>query len=101
MWSLNPVGTDTKSPGQWVSWFASMFWASIHLIRMFRITSHLTKGFSGGSVIKNLPVMPEMQEARLGRSPGGGNGNPLQCSCLENPMDGGPGGLQSTGWQKS
>ena len=21
-----------------------------------------------------------------GRSPGGGNGNPLQCSCLENPM---------------
>ena len=24
-----------------------------------------------------------------GRSPGGGNGNPLQYSCLENPMDGG------------
>ena len=23
----------------------------------------------------------------LGRSPGEGNGNPLQCSCLENPMD--------------
>ena len=23
----------------------------------------------------------------LGRSCGGGNGNPLQCSCLENPMD--------------
>ena len=23
----------------------------------------------------------------LGRSPGGGQGNPLQCSCLENPMD--------------
>ena len=22
-----------------------------------------------------------------GRSPGGGNSNPLQCSCLENPMD--------------
>ena len=22
-----------------------------------------------------------------GRSPGGGNGTPLQCSCLENPMD--------------
>ena len=22
-----------------------------------------------------------------GRSPGGGHGNPLQCSCLENPMD--------------
>ena len=25
----------------------------------------------------------------LGRSPGRGNGNPHQCSCLENPMDGG------------
>ena len=22
-----------------------------------------------------------------GRSPGGGHGNPLQCSCLENPID--------------
>ena len=26
---------------------------------------------------------------RMGRSPGEGNGNPLQYSCLENPMDGG------------
>ena len=25
----------------------------------------------------------------LGRSPGEGKGKPLQCSCLENPMDGG------------
>ena len=25
-----------------------------------------------------------------GRSPGGGHGNPLQYSCLENPMDRGP-----------
>ena len=25
----------------------------------------------------------------LGRSPGEGNGNPVQYSCLENPMDGG------------
>ena len=34
----------------------------------------------------------------LGRSPGEGNGNPLQYSCLENPMDGEePGRLQSMG----
>ena len=32
-----------------------------------------------------------------GRSPGEGNGNPLQCSCLENPRDGEPGGLPSMG----
>ena len=31
----------------------------------------------------------------LGRSPGEGNGNPLQCSCLENSMDRKPGRLQS------
>ena len=35
-----------------------------------------------------------------GRSPGGGNGNPLQCSCLENPMDRGDWRLQSVGSQK-
>ena len=29
-----------------------------------------------------------------GRSPGAGKGNPLQYSYLENPMDGGPGGLR-------
>ena len=31
--------------------------------------------------------MQEMQETGLGRSPGGGNGNPFQYSCLENYMD--------------
>ena len=30
---------------------------------------------------------------------GEGNGNPLQCSCLENPRDGEPGGLLSMGSQ--
>ena len=37
----------------------------------------------------------------LGRSPGGGDGNPLQRSCLENPPDRQePSGLQSTGSQR-
>ena len=36
----------------------------------------------------------------LERSPGGRLGNPLQCSCLENPMDRGAGKLQSTGSQR-
>ena len=34
------------------------------------------------------------------RSPEEGNGNPLQDSCLENPMDGGDGRLQSMGSQR-
>ena len=49
-------------------------------------------GFPGGSEVKvsacnagDLGSIP-----RLGRSSGEGNGNPLQYSCLENPMDGGP-----------
>ena len=37
---------------------------------------------------------------RSGRSPGEGNGNPLQYSCLENPMDGISGRLQSVGSQR-
>ena len=36
----------------------------------------------------------------LGRSPGEGNGNPLQYSCLENPTDRGPGRPQSMGSQR-
>ena len=34
-----------------------------------------------------------------GRSPGVGNGSPLQYSCLENPMDRGAGRLPSLGSQ--
>ena len=36
----------------------------------------------------------------LGRSPGGGNGNPLQDSCLENPWTEEPGRLHSMGLQR-
>ena len=36
----------------------------------------------------------------LGKSPGEGNGNPLQCSCLENAMDRRAGGLQFMGLQR-
>ena len=36
-------------------------------------------------LVKNLPAM--QKTPGLGRSPGGGHGNPLQYSCLENPMD--------------
>ena len=40
-------------------------------------------------MIKNPPANAEDSGSipGLGRSPGGGNGNPLQCFCLGNPMD--------------
>ena len=59
-------------------------------------------GFPGGSGgkeptcdVEDLGSIPG-----LGKSPGEGNGNPLQYSCLENPMTEEPGGLQSTGSQR-
>ena len=47
--------------------------------------------FSGDSAVKSLPAMQETWVRSLGYEdcPGEGNGNPLQYSCLENPMDGG------------
>ena len=47
-------------------------------------------GFSGGSEGKASACNAGDPGSipRSGRSPGGGNGNPLWYSCLENPMDG-------------
>ena len=54
--------------------------------------------WSGSSGVKNLPAnagdtrdMASIPE--LGRSPGVGNGNPIQYSCLENSVDREAGGL--------
>ena len=51
----------------------------------------MSSGFPGGSVVKN-PLASARDTGHvgsipgLGRSPGGGNDNTLQYSCLENPM---------------
>ena len=70
-------------------------------------------GFTGGSVINNPPIMEETfricrrltEYAGLtsgsGRSSGVGNGNPLQYSCLGNPMGRGAWWAQSTVSQKT
>ena len=50
-------------------------------------------GFPGGAGGKEpacqcrLDIRDSCSIPGLGRSPGGGHGNPLQYSCLENPMD--------------
>ena len=51
--------------------------------------------------VKNLPAMRKGTGSipGLGRSPGKGNGYPLQYSCLENFTEE-PGGLQSMGSQR-
>ena len=53
------------------------------------------QGFLGVPVVKNPPASAgDVQDTSSvpgsGRSPGGGHGNPLQYSFLENPMDRGP-----------
>ena len=65
----------------------SLIWA------LFINSSMLFNGaFQVALVVKNL--LAKARDRRdassipgSGRSPGGGHGNPLQCSCLENPMD--------------
>ena len=62
---------------------------NIHVVSSFFF---FLMGFPGGAVIKNLPATAgdagDMGSIPgLGRSPGGGNGNPPQYSCLENSMD--------------
>ena len=56
-------------------------------------------GFPGGSVVKNLPANAGDTGSvpGSGRSPGEGNSNPLQCSCLGNLMHKEPGGLPPMG----
>ena len=56
---------------------------------LFSILLSTDQSFIGVLVVKNLPANAgEVRDVGLipgsGRSPGGGRGNPLQCSCLEN-----------------
>ena len=69
-------------------------WVALHslahgFIELDKAMVHV--GFPGGSEVKasarnagDLGLIPGS-----GRPPGEGNGNPLQYSCLENPMEGG------------
>ena len=76
------------------AWWATVHGVSKSQTQLSDFTHSLTiilRNFPGGSDSKasacnagDLGSIPGS-----GRSPGGGNGNPLQCSCLENPMDGG------------
>ena len=73
------------------SWDKCGLQSSVGLIEVgaFKKRCGVGEGFPGGSEVKasasnvgDLGLIPG-----LGRSPGEGNGNPLQYSCLENPMD--------------
>ena len=69
------------------------WWATVHeFVRVRHDRLKLTFpfiGFPGGSDGKESACHAGSLDSipGLGRSPGEGNGNPLQYSCLENPMD--------------
>ena len=98
------------------SWWAS-FWSrwSHHSTGMSRVVAGSSSGrrlflgkswgFSGGSVGEESACNAGNSGDTgsipgSGRSSGGGNGYPLQYSCLENPMDRGAWGLLFTGSQR-
>ena len=59
------------------------------LFMLVFVNTYAQQGFSGGSAVKNPPAKAGDKGSipGPGRSPGEGNGNPLQYSCLGNPMD--------------
>ena len=84
-------------PGSWsTQGFVCTLWAS--LVGMKFDCKH---DFAPATILLGFPGDSDGKESAcsaghlglmtgLGRSPGEGNGNPLQWSCLENPMDRGP-----------
>ena len=62
------------------------------VIFMIGLTTHKMAALQVVLVVKNpLANAGDVRDSGLipgfGRSPGGGNGNPFQYSCMENPMD--------------
>ena len=55
----------------------------VHFSKWYHITKDFPGGSDGKEFASNLGDLGSIPES--GRSPGGGHGNPLQYSCLENP----------------
>ena len=66
------------------------FYGFVHLfIQNVFTEDYYQVSFPSGSMLKNVPANAGHMGSipGLGKYPGEGNGNLLQCSCLENPMD--------------
>ena len=86
---LQPVGSQTVGH----NWVISLSLFSFHTLRV---------GFPGDTEVKKPPAnVVNSLIPGSGRSSGGGNGNPLHYSYLENPMGRGACGLLSMGLQNS
>ena len=78
-WKVEPSRRDSSPP----PFFSQKYGVTI-------LPTSGCRGFPGGWAVENLPAVQEMGVRSLGpqgRSPGEGNGYPLQYCCLENPME--------------
>ena len=91
LWNIVWSREHRRITEQWAGWM----WVHNKLCYttgIWVIYPILTIGTPGGAMVKNLPTkVGDARDAssasRSGRSPGEGNGNPLQHSCLANSMD--------------
>ena len=81
-----------ENPRDGGAWWAAVYRVAQSQTRLKRLSSSSSKTVPDGPVVKN--VHASARDARdtvsipgLERSPGVGNGNPLQYSCLENSID--------------
>ena len=86
---MNTKGKDGGGGGR--NWETGIDTYTLWILYVKQITNENT-GLPAGSVVKKKSACNGGDAdvgliLGLGRSPGGGNGNPLQYSCLENPMD--------------
>ena len=72
----------------WNNWWLKIFCLGLNFLCTLPVVEVTKIALPGVLVVKNLPASAGRHRRRQsGRSPGGGHGNPFQCSCLENRMD--------------
>ena len=89
---IPPIPSLQVITDHWAEDYRAIWSGTFGLKEVFDYSFNLFWGYPSGSAdkesacnagdIRSAGSIPES-----GRSPGGGNGNPLQCSCLKNPMD--------------
>ena len=82
-WSIPFLEEDILQNSRYLFLYSYLCFKSIQLYRVYQASQWLS-GKESTCNAGDLGSIPG-----LGRSPGEGNGNPLQYSCLENPKDGG------------
>ena len=98
-WTVEPGGLESMGLQE----LDVTYWLNHHCVYTHTHTHTHTQASLVAQMIKNLPAMRGDLSSipGLGRSPGGGHGNPLQYSFLENPHGQEErGGLQSMGSQR-